>query len=120
LFRKEMLARGMRGRTRIERISLSLRNAGASTEAQLGAVSGSIVEVTQEALDQPGGRAGGITLSKFSPRSRPHGGVGVGVGEAVAVAVGVGDPGSMIIVELGEAVAVAVGVGDGAGPQPNL
>ena len=90
------------------------------TKASLGAVSGSVVEVTQKALDQPGGRAGAVTLSKFSVKSSPHApgvgegveeGVAVGVEEGVAVGVGVG-------ATVGVAVALAVGVGVGGGDGP--
>ena len=89
---------------------------------QLGAVSGSMVEVThrmplpEPPVDQPGGSAGAVTPSKFSAKIMlPHGvaegagvTVGVGVGVDVDVGVGVG-----LGVRVGVAVAVALGVGVG-------
>ena len=80
--------------------ALSLRTAGSSTNASFGAVSGVVVEVTQKALDQPGGRAGAVTLSKFSVKSSPHG-IGEGVEEGVEVEV---EEGVAVGVEEGVAV----------------
>src|ERR1043166_8392051 len=82
----------------------SLTTTGALTKASFGAVSGLLVSVTQKLLAQPGGRAGAVTLSKFSAAFL-H---GIGEGVEKGVAVGEGEAG-------GVAVGVAVGVGGGGG-----
>ena len=85
---------------------LLLPTGGSSTNAQLGAVSGFVVEATQVVLDQPGGRAGAVTLSKFWVTILSH---TVGEGEAVAVGEAVGDG----VAVGGEGVGNGVGLGDG-------
>src|SRR5436189_6122978 len=64
---------------------LSLIVTGSSTNASLGAVSGVRFEVTQSGAgpaafvaDQPAGKAGATTLSKFSLKGVPEHGVCVG------------------------------------------
>src|SRR5205814_8980919 len=102
---------------------LSLTEAGSSTNASLGALSGVVVDVTQrgagpEAFDavQPAGNAGAVTPSKFSAKAVPvHGvtvglGVGVGLGLGVGVGVGVG-----VAVGVGVIVPIGLGVGVGVG-----
>ena len=105
---------------------LSSRLFGSTVNAAFGGVSATGVgtpelEVTQNGKPPPltpcvavqfGGRAGGVTPSKFSEISAGQGvavGVAVGVGVAVAVAVGVGPHG------LGVGVGVPEGVGVGVG-----
>ena len=79
---------------------------GSSINASFGCVSGVVVDVTQSgappaAFDatHPVGRAGAVTLSKFSFNTVPAHGVALGVADAATVEVAV-------------AVADAVGVGD--------
>src|SRR5436190_15424748 len=71
-----------------------------------------MVEVTQKALAQPGGRAGAVTESKFWVRSWSQ---MVGPGEAVGVTVGLGVAGG--VVGVGEGVGAGVGRHATSGPS---
>ena len=119
----------MEGESKLE----SVTHPGASWNAELGGVSGSVAVVAQSVpkaqvpddsqlaapgvkdVTQPAGKAGGVTPSKFWAKWMPRQlGVGLGVAVAVAVAVGVGE-GVPVGVGVGIGVGVGVGVGFGGG-----
>ena len=94
-----------------ESMAISLIPSWSGTNASFGGLSGSIGEVTHPP-DQPEGRIGGVTPSKFCMHA-PGLGVGVGVGDALGVGEGV-NPGE----DVGDGVGVdgpAVGDGEGFG-----
>ncbi len=87
---------------------ISLIPVWSGTNASLGGLSGSVVEVTHPP-DQPGGRAGGVTPSKFCTHAP-----GLGVGDALGVGEGV-NPGEDVGDGVGDGVNPGEDVGDGVG-----